>query len=122
MDDIELVVLNKLNTSENVNFDFPYEVYDRFNLDDMTKPSLLPNFVLRSDTDPSSVTDSLMKCNQRSVFTGMEGLCMLLKRLAYPCRYSDLIHRFGRPVPILGMITKEVIDYICNIHHHKITN
>ena len=33
LDDIELVVLNKLNTSEN--FDFPYEVYDRFNLDDM---------------------------------------------------------------------------------------
>ena len=64
----------------------------------------------------------LMKCNQRSVFTGTEGLCMLLKRLAYPCRYSDLIHRFGRPVPVLGMITNKVIDYIYNTHHHKITN
>jgi len=63
-----------------------------------------------------------MKCNQRSVFTGMEGLCMLLKRLAYPCIYSDLIHRFGRPVPVLGMISNEVIDYIYNTHHHKITN
>jgi len=30
---MELVVLNKLNTSENL--DFPYDAYDRFNLDDM---------------------------------------------------------------------------------------
>ena len=63
-----------------------------------------------------------MKCNQRSVFTGTEGLCMLLKRLAYPCRYSDLIHRFGRPVPVLGMINNNVIDYIYDTHHHRITN
>ena len=62
-----------------------------------------------------------MKCNQRSVFTGTEGLCLLLKRLAYPCRYSDLIHQFGRPVPVLGMITNKVIDYIYDVHHHKIT-
>ena len=29
------------------------------------------------------------------VFDGMEGLRMLLKRLAYPYRYSDMIPRFG---------------------------
>ena len=33
------------------------------------------------------------------VFDGMEGLRMLLKRLAYPYRYSDMIPRFGLPVP-----------------------
>ena len=33
------------------------------------------------------------------VFDGMEGLCMPLKRLAYPCRYNDMIPRFGRPIP-----------------------
>ena len=47
---------------------------------------------------------------------------MLLKRLAYPCRYSDLLHRFGGPVPVLGVITNSVIDYIYDTHHHKITS
>ena len=64
----------------------------------------------------------LMKCNQRSVFTETEGLCILLKRLAYPCRYSDLIDRFARSVQVLGRITNNIIDYIYDTHHHKITH
>ena len=47
---------------------------------------------------------------------------MLQKRLAYRCRYSDLIYRFGRPVPVLCMITNKVLDYIYDTHHRKITN
>ena len=35
-------------------------------------------------------------CPQRTVCTGIEGLCILLKRLAYPCRYTDMVSRFGR--------------------------
>ena len=52
---------------------------------------------------------------------GMEGLCMLLKRLAYPCRYGDLIYCFGRPVPVFSMATNHVLDYIYNTHNHLIT-
>lgn len=108
------------------NLDFPYYAYDRFNLDDVDEAGCIAElcFEKRHILRLEKVLQipPLMKCNQRSVFTGMEGLCMLLKRLAYPCRYSDLIHRFGRPVPVLGMITNEVIDYIYNTHHHKITN
>lgn len=52
------------------------------------------------------------RCPQRSVATKMEGLCMLLKRTSFPCRYSDMIYRFGRPVPELCMITDQVVDYI----------
>ncbi|CAH3112689.1 unnamed protein product [Porites lobata] len=37
------------------------------------------------------------KCPQGTVCSGLEGLCLLLKRLAYPCRYFDLISTFGRP-------------------------
>ena len=33
LDDIEFVVLNELNATENLYF--PYDAYDRFNLDDM---------------------------------------------------------------------------------------
>ena len=52
---------------------------------------------------------------------GTEGLCMVLKRLAYPCRYSDLIHRFGRAVPEISMISNFVIDWIHHTHSHRIT-
>ena len=45
LDDMEFLVLNELNTSENL--DFPYDSYDQFNLDE---PSVLLNFVLRSNT------------------------------------------------------------------------
>ena len=47
-------------------------------------------------------------CPQRSVADGQEGLCMLLRRLAYPCtcRYSDMKARFGQPIPVLSMVTR----------------
>ena len=53
-----------------------------------------------------------ISCNQRSKAEGTEALCMLLKRFAYPCRYSDMVPRFSRPVPVLSMVTNEVLDYI----------
>ena len=46
---------------------------------------------------------------------------MLLRRLAYPCRYSDLIPRFGRPVPEISMITTRVADFIYENHGRRIT-
>jgi len=61
-------------------------------------------------------------CSQRFVFEGMEGLCMLLKQLAYPCRYNDMIPRFGRPVPEVRMTTNVVLDWIYNEHGHHLTD
>ena len=46
---------------------------------------------------------------------------MLLKRLAYPSRYGDLIYHFGRPVPVFSMATNHVLDYIYNTHNRLIT-
>ena len=60
-------------------------------------------------------------CQQRTVFDSMEGLCMLLKRVSYPCRYSDMISRFGRPVSVLSPITNHTLDYIYENHGHLIT-
>ena len=51
----------------------------------------------------------------------MEGLCILLRRLSYPCRYSDMISRFGLPVPVLSMVSNDVLDFIYNTHRHRIT-
>ena len=40
-------------------------------------------------------------CNQRTTADKLEGLCTLLRRMSFPYRYSDMIARFGRPVPEL---------------------
>ena len=45
---------------------------------------------------------------------------MLLWRLAFPCRYSYMMARFGRPTPVLRMITNEVLDFIYTNHSYRI--
>ena len=60
-------------------------------------------------------------CHQGTTTPGIEGLCVLLRRLTYPCRYSDLIPRFGRLIPELSMIYNIVLDHIYNTRGHRIS-
>ena len=46
---------------------------------------------------------------------------MLLRQTAHPCRYSDLIPRFSRPVLELSMITNCVVNYLYDNHGHGLT-
>ena len=57
---------------------------------------------------------------QGTRFSGIEGICLLLRRLAYPCRYSDLIPRFGRGEPEISMITKKMTDFVFDEHSHQV--
>jgi len=43
---------------------------------------------------------------------------MLLKRLAYPCRLSDMVARFGRSVPEISLILAEVTDHVVSTQGH----
>ena len=57
----------------------------------------------------------------RSICDGVEGLCILLRRLSYPCRYGDMIQRFPKPVPILSMVTNQLVDQVYSHHAHRVT-
>ncbi|CAB4032157.1 Hypothetical predicted protein [Paramuricea clavata] len=61
-------------------------------------------------------------CPNRTVATGMEGLCVALRRFAYPCRFSDMIPRFGRSVSELCVIASEMTDHIYNTHGYLLTD
>ncbi|CAB3977936.1 Hypothetical predicted protein [Paramuricea clavata] len=62
------------------------------------------------------------KLEQRSICNGMEGLCMLLRCVCYPCRYSDIIPWFGgRPGSVISFLTNHVIDYIFYTHGYLIS-
>ena len=107
------------------NLDFPVENYPLFNLEDKDPSEVKAEFRFEKD-DLSALSEVLripevFRCKQGTVCAGMTGLCIVLKRLAYPCRYSDMISTFGLAVPELCMIYNTVIDHIFEVHGHLIT-
>ena len=62
------------------------------------------------------------RCDQRSISGGIEGLCMLLRRLSYPYRYGDMILRFAKPIPVISMVTNILIDHVYDIHGQRLTH
>ena len=123
LSDDEFLVLWENNQSSKP--DFPWDSYGPFDLENIDEAECKAEFRVEK-RDLPTLREVLgipptFKCPQRTICDGMEGLCMLLKRLAYPCRYSDMIARFGRPVPELCMITNRVMDFIYDAHGHRIT-
>jgi len=122
IDDKEFLLLYDLNKSNNL--DLPYDSYESFDFDVLEDDECLSEFRFQKHDLPLLAevlgVPDVFKCSQRSIADGVEGLCILLKRLAYPCRYSDMLPRFARPVPVLCMISNTVLDYIFERHGHRI--
>ena len=121
--DEEFLVL--FETYQSKNPEFPCSSYPRFKLENMQDDECLAEFRVKKE-DVLVLAEALqipetVRCEQRSVCDGIEGLCMLLRRLAYPCRYSDMIPRFGRSVPEICTITNTVMDFLFDHHAHKLT-
>ena len=57
----------------------------------------------------------MIKSCIRSVFDGLKCFCVFLThcRFAYPCRYGDMIPRFGRSLPEFCLISNAT-DHIYN--------
>lgn len=124
IDDEEFVLLYDLYSSKDL--DFPYDAYAPFDLEEIDEAECVAEFRFRK-RDVRALADVLrvpdtITCEQGSVCTGIEGLCMLLRRMSYPCRYGDMIPRFAKPVPVLSMITNQMLDFIYNVHGHKVLN
>ena len=54
--------------------------------------------------------------------SGLEALCVLLKWLAYPVRYCDMVPLFRQQVPELGKITHYVSNHIYENHSFRLQN
>ena len=122
--DEECLLLYDVNRSTNLNF--PYGQNPLFDLDDMQNDECLAEFrVCKHDlpilAEILGIPDQFI-LEQRSVVGGMEVLCMLLKRLTYPCRYSNMMHGFRRPLSVLCLATNCVVDFIYAAHHQRITD
>lgn len=94
IDDDEFVLLYDLYASKNP--DFPYDSYAPFESESLAEFRFRKRDV-RNLKEVLQIPETII-CSQRSVCDGLECLCILLKRLSYPCRYGDMIHRFAKPV------------------------
>lgn len=119
----ELLILMEVYTSKNL--DLPYRCYSRFHLDTMDEAECVAEFRFPKIDIPILAAalqiPEVFRGQQGTVCSGLEGLCLLLRRMAYPCRFSDLVPRFGSPVPELSIICIEVINFIYERHGHRVS-
>ena len=123
IDDVEFTVLYEENYSREI---FPYWKYDKFDLDGWDDAEC--KVELRFDKSDLAVLLRTLRfpdrfvCSQRTVCSCLEGLCILLKRLSFPCRYSDMALRFGRNPTEQCLIFNHVIDFVYRTHQHRLNS
>ena len=123
INDVEFTVVYEENYSRGI---FPYWYYDKFDLDDWDEAEC--KFESRFDKSDLAVLSRALKfpdifvCSQRTVCSGMEGLYILLKRLAFPCRYTDMVMGFGRNPTELCLIFNHVLDFVYQTHQHRLNS
>ena len=123
IDDEEFTLLYEENYSRGI---FPYWKYDKFDLDDWDEEEC--KVELRFYKSDLAVLLHALRfpdrfvCSQRAVCSGMEGLCILLKRLAFPCRFTDMVMRFGRNPTELCLIFNHVLDFVYQTHQHRLNS
>lgn len=117
----EFVILFDENMSEDL---FPYWKVDRFNFEEWDDKECRTELRFRKPHLLSLVNalrfPEKFVCPQRTVCSATEGLCILLKRLAFPCRYTDMVSRFGRNPTELCLIFNTVLDYVYTTQHHRL--
>lgn len=120
-DDDLLLISTELNKSKgNV-----YSGEQRFNLENYTDEQC--KFMFRFEkADISRLREALdipskIVCNNGTVATGTEGLCVVLRRLAYPNRLDDISPIFKRPLYELSYILSKTLDIIYDNNNHHIS-
>ena len=115
IDDDEFLLLCDLNRSKNL--DVPCHSYEKFDLASLSENESKSEF--RFDKrdiyrlcDFFEISKEIRRYNG-VVFDKEEAQCIFVKKFAYPCRYQDLMLRFGQKVvPQLSMISNQVQNII----------
>jgi len=122
LDETDFLLLYDINRSRNP--DFPYWKYNPFNLESLNDDQCMAWFrFYKHDiyilADLFGIPENVT-CSNGSKFPKIEALCIFLRRFAYPCRYGDLIEKFGRSVPELSMISNHITNLLYNNLAHKL--
>lgn len=123
LDDEEFCLLYNANSSNYLVFD--HKQYSKFTLEVISEEECLASFRFRKLDIPYlahtlRLPDKFV-CANRTAASREEGLCILLKRLAYPCRYVHIMPQFGRSPQELSLIANKVVNEIYTLHGHLLT-
>ena len=123
IDDLEFLLLWDYAESRDI---YPYENYSLFNLQTFDNAQCLVEFRF-TKPDIQRLADALhlsekVVCTQGTVCDKIEGLCILLKRLSYPCRLTDMVPLFGRNPTEICLIFNNVLDFIYDSFHHLLNS
>ena len=96
--------------------------YARFDLNQFDETECEEMFRFSKEDIPR-LAEALRLPNKFTGYQGttcdsIEGLCLLLRRLAYPCRHVDLIPLFGRAKQEISIISSLVLDAIYSVHRN----
>ncbi len=123
--DEELLLLQKyLYTSPNRHSNFPYREYDSFDWENLDELTCKVEFRFDKCDIPllqeALQFPAMVNIPHATDCSGLEALCILLKRFAYPVRYCDMVPMFGRSVPELCKITQYGINHVFNSHRFRL--
>ena len=119
LDEEDLFLLEELGDRERRwKPEVPYYTYDPFDFESITSDESYINFRFWKEDIPRvmaglRIPDMITTYNRVNV-SGTEAFCLLLRRLAYPCRLSDIAKEFfgQRPIPVLSVVVKHMLDYL----------
>ncbi len=102
-----------------------YQKYDRFELDNLDNLECKNLFRFNKDHLPLLCSELCLDEEYLSSthlkWTSLEGLCVMLHRLAYPNRLSDLVPIFGRSKSKCLIIFNTMLNDLIVHHHHRVT-
>ena len=106
----DYVYLYSTNQSREI---FPYWKFNNFDFESWDDTECHKELRFRKDDIANLfVCFGIQKkvvCSQRTSCSGLEGLCILLKRVAYPCHYTDMVSRFDRNPSKTCLIFNEIL-------------
>ncbi|CAB4017124.1 Hypothetical predicted protein [Paramuricea clavata] len=105
---------------------FPYEEYDPFDWDALDELVCKTEFRFEKNDIPllqhALQIPAVISIKRCKTCHGLEALCILLKRFAYPVRYCDMVSLFGRSVPEVCRIVHYMVNIIYEKHHFRLTS
>ena len=119
----EFLLLYDANQSKPI---YPYWKYSTFNVGMIDDEQSFIDFRFRKN-DLYAVLDvfnipNRIIASQGTACSDIEALCILLKRLAFPCRYSDMTPMFGRNMTEMCLIYNKMVDHIYQQHAEKLND
>ena len=120
----EYCILTDFYKSKNP--DMLHGTYSSFDLENLSDDECRVNFRFKKDHiyDLQEALDIPIEflCYNNVTIDSLEALCIMLKRFAFPCRYSELVPLFARPIPQLSIICNQITDFSFDRWHHLLNN